>query len=204
MAFNLPVSPSAAGGIFWATEKFVSPPCRLLSPSSCLETQHWSKWFIRQVCGSLSPPLCPSIPYKMLALLKTYFYLNLLKFFQSLSGSTAGASLAPLILAKPTAWETTGHWRGSVSVGTGTSAPGLPSSASSALSRGSQHWLLQTQKVEHFKWGYASKCSEDSSFSFFLRFYLFSFREGKGGTKRGRETSMCGCLSRAPSWGPAL
>ena len=36
---------------------------------------------------------------------------------------------------------------------------------------------------------------------FFLkkRFYLFIFRErGKGGRKRGRETSMCGCLSCAP------
>ena len=29
---------------------------------------------------------------------------------------------------------------------------------------------------------------------FFKRFYLFIFREGKGGRKRGRETSMCGCL----------
>ena len=27
---------------------------------------------------------------------------------------------------------------------------------------------------------------------------LFIFREGKGGRKRGRETSMCGCLSRPP------
>ena len=31
---------------------------------------------------------------------------------------------------------------------------------------------------------------------FFLRFYLFLDR--KGGRKRGRETSMCGCLSHAP------
>ena len=38
---------------------------------------------------------------------------------------------------------------------------------------------------------------------FFLRF-LFIFREGKGGRKRGRETSMCGCLSHAPYWGPGL
>ena len=27
---------------------------------------------------------------------------------------------------------------------------------------------------------------------------LFIFRERKEGVKRGRETSMCGCLSRAP------
>ena len=34
----------------------------------------------------------------------------------------------------------------------------------------------------------------------FKRFYLFIFREEKGGRKRGRETSMCGCLSHAPYW----
>ena len=40
-------------------------------------------------------------------------------------------------------------------------------------------------------------------FSFFKkRFYLFIFREGKGRRKRGRETSMCGCLSYTPYWGP--
>ena len=32
--------------------------------------------------------------------------------------------------------------------------------------------------------------------------YLFIFREGKGGRRRGRETSMCGCPSCAPYWGP--
>ena len=40
--------------------------------------------------------------------------------------------------------------------------------------------------------------------SFFKRFYLFIFREGKGGKKRGRETLICGCLSHAPYWGPGL
>ena len=35
---------------------------------------------------------------------------------------------------------------------------------------------------------------------FFLRFYLFIFRE-KGGEGE-RETSMCGCLSCTPYWGP--
>ena len=39
---------------------------------------------------------------------------------------------------------------------------------------------------------------------FFLRFYLFIFREGTGGRKRGKEISVCGCLSRAPYWGPGL
>ena len=37
----------------------------------------------------------------------------------------------------------------------------------------------------------------------FVRFYLFIFqRKGKGERKRGRETSMCGCLSHAPFQGP--
>ena len=35
------------------------------------------------------------------------------------------------------------------------------------------------------------------------RFYLFIFREGKGERKR-RKTSMCGCPSHIPSWGPGL
>ena len=33
----------------------------------------------------------------------------------------------------------------------------------------------------------------------FLKFYLFIYREGKG----GRGTSMCGCLSCAPYLGPS-
>ena len=37
---------------------------------------------------------------------------------------------------------------------------------------------------------------------FLKKDYLFIFKEGKGGRKRGRETSMCGCLSRTPYWGP--
>ena len=36
------------------------------------------------------------------------------------------------------------------------------------------------------------------------RFYIFIFREGEGGRKRGREISMCGCLSSAPYWPPGL
>ena len=31
------------------------------------------------------------------------------------------------------------------------------------------------------------------------RFYLFIFREGKGGRERGRETSMCSCFSCTPT-----
>ena len=29
---------------------------------------------------------------------------------------------------------------------------------------------------------------------------FLSYRQGKGGRKRGRETSICGCLSRGPHW----
>ena len=38
--------------------------------------------------------------------------------------------------------------------------------------------------------------------SFLYRFYLFILRERgrEGGRKRGRETSMCSCLSRSPYW----
>ena len=38
--------------------------------------------------------------------------------------------------------------------------------------------------------------------SFFVIFYLFIFREGKGGRKRGREISMCGCLLSTTYWRP--
>ena len=45
-------------------------------------------------------------------------------------------------------------------------------------------------------------CQLSSLSSSFLKdfIYLF-FREGKGGRKKGRETSMCGCLSRVPNPG---
>ena len=39
-------------------------------------------------------------------------------------------------------------------------------------------------------------------FYYFLRFYLFIFRERGREGERERETSMCGCLSRTPYWGP--
>ena len=34
-----------------------------------------------------------------------------------------------------------------------------------------------------------------------LSFLFYLFLEGKGGRKRGRETSLCGCLSCGPHWG---
>ena len=41
-------------------------------------------------------------------------------------------------------------------------------------------------------------------FLFFKKRFYLSFREGKGGRKRGRGTSMYGCLSCAPYRGPGL
>ena len=41
----------------------------------------------------------------------------------------------------------------------------------------------------------------DCLFKFFLlRFYLFVFREGEREGERGREMSICGCLSQTPCW----
>ena len=39
-------------------------------------------------------------------------------------------------------------------------------------------------------------------FIFIFKIFLKLFLAGKGGRKRGRETSMCGCLSHGPPWGP--
>ena len=41
------------------------------------------------------------------------------------------------------------------------------------------------------------------NFFLFFRFYFFIFREKKGGRKRGKEISVCGCLSRDPHWAPS-
>ena len=53
-----------------------------------------------------------------------------------------------------------------------------------------------------------SKWSFKILFSFFLFFlkilFIYFWREGKWGRKRGREISMCGCLSCVPYWGPGL
>ena len=37
----------------------------------------------------------------------------------------------------------------------------------------------------------------------FLKDFIYLFPE-RGGRKKGRETSVCGCLSRAPNWGAGL
>ena len=42
-----------------------------------------------------------------------------------------------------------------------------------------------------------------SFFSLKLLYFYFQ-REGKGGKKRGRETSVCGCLSCPPHWASGL
>ena len=36
----------------------------------------------------------------------------------------------------------------------------------------------------------------------FLKIYLFIFRESEREGERRRESSMCGCLSHTPNWGP--
>ena len=47
-------------------------------------------------------------------------------------------------------------------------------------------------------------------FSFFKEYtfvkilFIYFFREGGRERERGRETSVCGCLSCAPKWGPGL
>ena len=42
---------------------------------------------------------------------------------------------------------------------------------------------------------------EDKDF-FLKKCYLFIFTGEKGGRKRERETSMCGCFLHSPYWGP--
>ena len=59
------------------------------------------------------------------------------------------------------------------------------------------HLLLHGQEGNSTGWAFVLNFS---FFLFFLRFYLFIFRE-KG---REGETSMCGCLLSAPYWGPGL
>ena len=39
---------------------------------------------------------------------------------------------------------------------------------------------------------------------FFMILFIYFQREEKGGRKKGRETSMCGCLLCARNWGPGL
>ena len=41
-------------------------------------------------------------------------------------------------------------------------------------------------------------------FLFFKDFIYLFLERGKGERKRGRETSVCGCLSCAPHWEPGL
>ena len=39
---------------------------------------------------------------------------------------------------------------------------------------------------------------------FFKILFIYFLKRGKGGRKRGRETSICCCLSHGPHWGPGL
>ena len=41
-------------------------------------------------------------------------------------------------------------------------------------------------------------------YSFFLKDFIYLFLDGEEGQEKGRETSLCGCLSYTPYWGPGL
>ena len=43
---------------------------------------------------------------------------------------------------------------------------------------------------------------QHSFLGFFFFNFIYSFLERGEGKEKGRETSMCGCLSHTPYWGP--
>ena len=57
----------------------------------------------------------------------------------------------------------------------------------------------------HVLWISLLDTSLASKLWLFLSFLkiLFIFGEGEGGRKRGRDTSLCGCLLNTPYWGPS-
>ena len=74
-----------------------------------------------------------------------------------------------------------------------------------------QHsWALSPCKPLYFIWSSPKfRCIDPELGPDFAQmtiyFYLFVyFRKGKGGRKRGKETSVCGCLSCTPYQGPGL
>ena len=47
--------------------------------------------------------------------------------------------------------------------------------------------------------------TKGSDFPLFYEDFIYLFLErGEGKEKEGRETSVCGCFSCTPSWGPGL
>ena len=65
--------------------------------------------------------------------------------------------------------------------------------------------LYSSPKVSKYKNIILKMYCKLSHWVFFLDFiYLFIETEGKGGRKRGRETSMCDCLLFAPYWDLAV
>ena len=53
--------------------------------------------------------------------------------------------------------------------------------------------------------GEKDRCFTPSNYCFFLKKNFFNlFLERGEGKEKERETSMCGCLSSAPHWGPGL
>ena len=82
-----------------------------------------------------------------------------------------------------------------------------PNSLSNCLWFSHQFFSLatnQTNKIFLLFFLIFSGFKNNGFLKYFIYLFLFIFREGKGGRKRGRETSMCGCLSHAPYWGPGL
>ena len=75
-------------------------------------------------------------------------------------------------------------------------------------------WWYQPSKIGKNIWwqeartgnlSWFSSQSKSTDFLFLFRIlYVYFERAGKGGRKRGRETSLCVCLSHVPSWGPGL
>ena len=50
--------------------------------------------------------------------------------------------------------------------------------------------------------GRADQQKRTQDFLFSMILFIYSLERGEGKEKRGRETSVCGCLSHAPYWGP--
>ena len=65
------------------------------------------------------------------------------------------------------------------------------------------HWSWQ--RIKWMCWDITGKSDVFLKYiGLFLKIlFIYFYTEGKGGRKRGRETSMCGCLSHTRYWRPA-
>ena len=62
--------------------------------------------------------------------------------------------------------------------------------------------FLNWNTLNTLTWRFVWKIFKKKSLSSFFKILFYFWTEGKGGGKRGRETSVCGCLLLAPHWGP--